>query len=111
MTTEAVLQFLHKHKRKREKHSVQMNQFIERLTVLLRAGLLIHSEPLQINSTLDEWELTVVRNQALARPQQQQHLSASCLDKLDGTRVCDALGWLAVDLYYLISHLSAQARH
>lgn len=111
MTTEAVLQFIHKHKRKREKHSRSLNRFICTLIVLSRAGLLIHPEPLQINSTLDEWELTVVRNQALARPQQQQHLSASCLDKLDGTRVCDALGWLAVDLYYLVSNLSAQTRH
>lgn len=50
--------------------------------------------------------LTVVRDQALAGPQQQVHLVASCLDELDGPGVRDALRGLAVDLHDLISHLS-----
>lgn len=51
--------------------------------------------------------LTVVRDQALAGPQQQVHLVASSLDEFDGPGVRDALRGLAVDLHDLISHLSA----
>lgn len=51
--------------------------------------------------------LTVVRDQALAGPQQQVHPAASGLDELDGPGVCDALRGLAVDLHDLISDLSA----
>lgn len=47
----------------------------------------------------------MVRDQALAGPQQQVHLVATSLDELDGPGVCDALRGLAVDLHDLVSHL------
>ncbi|TNN33050.1 hypothetical protein EYF80_056785 [Liparis tanakae] len=49
--------------------------------------------------------LTVVRDQALARPEQQVNFAASRLDQLDRPGVRDALGGLAVDLHYLVSNL------
>lgn len=49
--------------------------------------------------------LTVIRDEALARSQQQMNFTASCLDQLDCPSVCDALGGLAIDLHYLISDL------
>lgn len=48
---------------------------------------------------------TVIRDQALARSKQQMNFIASCLDQLNCSSVCDALGGLAVDLHYLISNL------
>lgn len=50
--------------------------------------------------------LTVIRDQALAGPQQQVHLVAPGLDELDGPGVRDALRGLAVDLHDLVPHLS-----
>lgn len=49
--------------------------------------------------------LTVIRDQALARSEQQMNFIASCLDQLNRSSVCDALRGLAVDLHNLISNL------
>lgn len=49
--------------------------------------------------------LTVIRDQALARSEQQVNLVAARLDQLDGPGVCDALRGLAVDLHNLIPDL------
>lgn len=57
--------------------------------------------------TLRAVALTVVRDQALAGPQQQVDLVASSLDEFDGPGVRDALRGLAVDLHDLIPDLSA----
>lgn len=55
--------------------------------------------------------LTVVWDQALARPQQQVDLVASSLDEFDGPGVRDALRGLAVDLHDLIPDLSTHSQY
>lgn len=52
----------------------------------------------------------MVRDQALAGPQQQVDLVASGLDEFDGPGVRDALRGLAVDLHDLIPDLSATVK-